>query len=263
MENLKEVSLFFSGGTDSTATGILALNNHDRVHLLTFDRGIKYGMGQIDKTRKRAKELIQKYGRDRFAHQVIYIGDIFQKLFLDDFTEDLKFYKTHLMALVCSSCRIAMHTKAILYNLENLIPDIIDGSNQEQAFEQMPELLQEYALFDREFGINYANPIFCFGDKNKRQEIIFEAGLSKNRDFKYAMLGGTSDGIMFHPSQPACVFSPFMGTYGRYLYHIFENTTEEKERRIAVEYCRKKKEIAREYIKGIIDTRPQTQNQKR
>ena len=255
MNQIKEVSLFFSGGTDSTATSILALNSYDRVHLLTFDRGIKYGMGQIDKARKRAKELIQKYGEDKFVHQVIYIGDIFRELFIEDFTEDLKSYKTHLMALVCPACRIAMHAKAIIYNLENHVPDIIDGSNQEQAFEQMPELLQEYALFDREFGINYANPIFCFGDKNKRQEIIFEAGLSKNRDFKYAMLGGTSDGIMFHPSQPACVFAPFMGAYGRYLYHLFENTTEEKERRIAVEYCKKKKNIARKYVLEVIGSR--------
>jgi PP-loop superfamily ATP-utilizing enzyme len=248
----REVSLFFSGGTDSTAASILALNYYDRVHLLTFDRGIKYGMGQIDKARKRAEELIQKYGSDKFLHKVIYVGDIFKNIFVDNFAEDLKTYKTHLMALVCPACRIAMHTKAILYNLENRVPDIIDGSNQEQAFEQMPELLQEYALFDKEFGINYTTPIFCFSDKDKRQEILFEAGLSKNRKFKYAMFGGSSDGLFFHPTQPSCLFGPFMGAYGRYLFHLFEHTTEEKERWIAVEYCKKKKEIAREYINSRI-----------
>ncbi|MEW6087752.1 MAG: 7-cyano-7-deazaguanine synthase [bacterium] len=250
----REVSLFFSGGTDSTATSILALNNYDKVHLLTFDRGIKYGMGQVDKTCKRAEDLIQKYGKDRFTHSVIYIGDIFREIFIDNFAHDLKIYKTHLMALVCLACRIAMHAKAILYNLKNKVPDIIDGSNQEQAFEQMPELLREYALFDGEFGINYTNPIFCFSDKDKRQEILYEAGLSKNRKFKYALFGGTSDGIIFHPTQPACIFSPFMGAYGRYLYHLFEDTTEEKERRIAVEYCRKKKEIARKFVNFSLST---------
>ena len=40
--NEVDASLFYSGGTDSTASALLAKDIYKKVHLLTFDRGIAY-----------------------------------------------------------------------------------------------------------------------------------------------------------------------------------------------------------------------------
>jgi len=243
-----DASIFFSGGTDSTATAILAKDIYKKIHLLTFDRGIAYGMASPERPRKYADRLIERFGPDKFCHQIISIREVFKKLFADNFKEYLKRYGAHTMGLFCPSCRVAMHTESIIYCLENRIPIMIDGSTAEQAFEQSPEILQEYRKLDHEYGIKYSNPIYCAGDKHARQKLLYDNGISDHERFRYAILGGTSDGIMFHETQPTCVFSPFVGAYYRFLYHLFGHT-EEQERGEEVEFTRTRKDYARQYIR--------------
>jgi len=249
-----EASLFYSGGTDSTASALLAKDIYKKVHLLTFDRGVAYGMASAQRPRTYSDRLIARFGPDKFCHRIISIREAFKRIFADSFQENLKIYGAHMMGLICPPCRIAMHTEGIIYNLENKIPVMIDGSTAEQAFEQSPEILQEYRKLDYEYGIKYSNPIYCAGDKDVRQKLLYDNGISDHQKFRYAMLGGTSDGLMFHKTQPTCVFSPFVGAYYRFLYHLFGNT-EEQERRQEVEFAKSRMPYARAYIKEYFDKR--------
>jgi hypothetical protein len=242
-----DASLFYSGGTDSTASALLAKDIYRKVHLLTFDRGVGYGMATPGRPRTYADRLIARFGPDKFCHQIISIREPFRRIFADGFKAHLKEYGAHVMGLICPPCRIAMHAEGIIYNLENRIPVMIDGSTAEQAFEQSPEILQEYRKLDYEYGIQYSNPIYCAGDKDARQKLLYDNGVSEHAKFQYAMLGGTSDGLMFHRTQPTCVFSPFVGAYYRFLYHLFGNT-EEQERRQEVEFAKSRMPYARAYI---------------
>lgn len=243
-----DATIFYSGGTDSTATAILAKDIYRKIHLITFDRGLAYGMASAERPRKYADKLIEKFGADKFCHKIISISDIFKILFADDFKGYLKKYRAHMMGLFCPACRIAMHTQAIIYNLENKIPVMIDGSTAEQAFEQSPEILQEYRRLDLEYGVKYSNPIYCAGDKHARQKLLYDNGISDHEKFRYAMLGGTSDGLMFHKTQPTCVFAPFVGAYYRFLYNLFGHS-EEQEKTEEVEFAKERKGSARQYIK--------------
>ena len=180
----------FSGGVDSTMTAMLLAEKFDRVHLLTYGNG--YGHYHLDRTRKRAAELRRHQGAHRFVHTIESIKDLFDEL-MSDLLGDFVRYRSGF--IWCMGCKLAMHTRSVIYNLEHGVAEMADGSSGStgEMVEQM--LLSVYMvreMYDR-YGITYSTPVYTI----PREE---EIRILKEKGFRM----GLRIGDRFLGVQPKC-----------------------------------------------------------
>ena len=71
---VNEVALLYSGGTDSTYTATLMTKIYDRIHLLSYDR---FGFSNAEYSRVNIHKLKEKFGEERFVHNIINIDKEF------------------------------------------------------------------------------------------------------------------------------------------------------------------------------------------
>jgi len=154
----------FSGGIDSTMAAILLAERYERVHLLTYGNG--YGHYHLDRTRQRAEELRQRHG-DRFVHTVESVQWLFEA-FLPDLAVEFRRFRSGF--IWCLGCKLAMHTRSILYNLEHGIPEMTDGSSgsTSEMVEQMPVCVKGFRELYARYGIAFCTPVY---DIPREQEI--------------------------------------------------------------------------------------------
>ena len=185
----REIALMFSGGIDSTMAAILLAEQYDRVHLLTYGNG--YGHYHLDRTRRRADELRQRCG-DRFEHAVVSVQDLFER-YLPEPEAEFRRYRSGFVW--CLGCKLAMHTRSILYNLEHRITEMTDGSSKStgEMVEQMPVCVNGFREFYSFHGITFSTPVY---DIPREQEI--EA--LRSRGFRL----GLRIGDRFLGIQPKC-----------------------------------------------------------
>ena len=167
-----QVSLMFSGGVDSTMTAMLLCEKFDRVHLLTYGNG--YGHYHLGRTRKRAAELERHVGPGRLVHTIESIKELFDAL-MSDLVGDFARYRSGF--IWCMGCKIAMHTRSIIYNLENGVEEMADGSSQStgEMVEQM--LLSVYMVREMysRYGITYSTPVYTI-PREEEIRILQEKG---------------------------------------------------------------------------------------
>lgn len=186
---MRAVSLLFSGGVDSTSCALVLAEKYDQIHLLTFENG--YGHYRINRTRKRVVEL-QRICGDRFVHVICSVQGLFERMLPDPLAEYRKYRSGFIW---CLGCKMAMHTKAIIYNLQHGIKDVADGSSQAtpEMVEQMPLSLRLIREFYEEYGISYHTPVYT----NSREQEIEEL---QRRGFRM----GLRIGSRFLGIQPKC-----------------------------------------------------------
>lgn len=228
VENGQQVALMFSGGVDSTSAALHLAERYDRVHLLTFSNG--YGHYRIGRTEKRVAEL-KKHCGDRFVHHVESVQPLFE-LILSDPKEDFLKYDSGF--IWCLGCKMAMHTRSVLYDLENGITEMTDGSSQSsgEMVEQM--LLAVYMVreFYARYGINYTTPVYT---------IPREEEISNLRKRKFRM--GWRIGDRFLGVQPKCrpgelYYLPFL---------VLNQPPRHDEEKVS-EFLRAKRKIAHRYL---------------
>jgi hypothetical protein len=176
-----QVTVMFSGGSDSTLTASLLVEKHTHVHLLTY----RHKAMRFEDKCLNALALLQKaHGADRFTHHFIDINPLMSQLFFRPLAKDLGKYGTYALPMCCGSCKLAMHVQTILYNHEHGIPYAADGSNVElsELFpEQMSSVLELYRRLYEQFGIDYSNPVFHV---NRSDHQLYERGVTEKRDYK-------------------------------------------------------------------------------
>jgi len=184
------VTLLFSGGIDSTLAAIKLAETHDRVVLVSYWNG--FGHYHINRTRKRAAELSRHFP-GKFAHSLISIRDLFEPLMHEAITVD--YDKTGSGFVWCMSCKLAMHTRTVAYNLEHGIAKVADGSSgsTDEMVEQAPFSIELLRSFYREYGIAFATPVY---DKPREESIQELKAMGFNLGFR---LGDRFLGI-----QPKC-----------------------------------------------------------
>ncbi|MFO7711526.1 MAG: hypothetical protein R6V53_07185 [Candidatus Woesearchaeota archaeon] len=186
-------ALLFSGGIDSTYE---ALTLKGKLHLVTFHNG--YGQFFINRSYDRFRELKSS----NLTYEVLSVKPIFKKILLDTLDEDM-----HYGGFVwCLSCKLAMHTRMILFCKEKGIKTVHDGSSADtsEMVEQSQfakDMIRElYNLYSIEFmASSYSVP------REKKIAFLKRKGISTG-----IPLFGRNMGI-----QPKCIpgelyYSPYI-----------------------------------------------------
>jgi len=240
-----EASILYSGGTDSALAAVKMLENHEKVTLLTFNPGF---ILFIENSRKHAEKLKKHYGPSRVNHIILNIKNIFKAIFLSDIKKDLKKYGPHLMVQLCHGCRIAMHTQAIIYNLEHGVKYIADGSTKKQSAipEQMRFILKENKKFyATKYGIIHSSPIYHI-DRSDLE--LSKAGLAFKNNLK--------EQFVFYDTQSTCPFGVPADVYARIFYKKLNPDYEQECR----EYNKEKHKKMDEYIKNYFNKKKKNLN---
>ena len=184
------VTLLFSGGIDSTMAATLLAEQHEQVHLLTFRNG--YGHYHIDRTGKRAAELSRLFP-GKFVQAKISVQRLFEEVVIDHLDEEYTRWESGFFW--CLGCKIAMHTRAIVYNLHNHVSLVADGSSGDtsEMVEQMPVAVDRIHRFYDEYGMRFLNPVY----ERARSDSIHEL---ETRGFRL----GLRIGDRFLGIQPTC-----------------------------------------------------------
>lgn len=175
-----ELAIMFSGGRDSLALYALASLGHHpdlprprHIHLLHMLNG----MGRFHEFPRRrfdaARRILAKQAPLSEMHSAdsavklpealmveLDMGRLFQGLWLDRYEELMPRYNGK--NLVCVGCKVAMHARAVIYCLENLIPNLVTGYAKRHGScpEQTPVFMEMIAEFSNAFGIRTHFPVY-------------------------------------------------------------------------------------------------------
>jgi hypothetical protein len=239
----EEASVLYSGGTDSSLAAVEMLDMARRVTLLTFDPGFLFF---VENSRVHAQALEEAFGSDRVSHHIIPIREIAKEVLFGDTRGDLRRYGFDMTALVCMGCRLSMHTRAIIYNLEHGIPLLADGSIQKQDAipEQRRSVLESNrGLYLERYGIRHLSPIYA---ESRSDERLFEAGISHKRRLKKQFI--------FFETQSTCPFGVTADVYARMFYKPLMGPSSDGQ---SVEYCGSKHPVMHALIERYFADRGQ------
>jgi len=175
-----ELAIMFSGGTDSLALYALAsLGHHPElprprcIHLLHMLNGMSrfhdFPRHRFEAARQILARQVPLHGMNSSSSTVkapetlmveLDMGRLFQGLWLDSYEEFMPRYNGK--NLVCVACKVAMHTRAIIYCIENFIPHLVTGYARRQDYypEQTPVFMEKIAAFSSGFGIRTHFPVY-------------------------------------------------------------------------------------------------------
>lgn len=186
----QELAILYSGGTDSLALYALAAAGHHpalprpvRIHLLHMLNGMgrfpEWPRNRFHVAREILGRKVADPARLPAAEMVeLDMGRLFQGLWLDRYEELMPRFNGK--NLVCVACKLAMHTRAILYCTEHFVPQLVAGYARRQGFypEQTPAFMERIAAFSARFGITTTFPVFEeFDDQMVTRHVLEEFGL--------------------------------------------------------------------------------------
>jgi hypothetical protein len=175
-----ELAIMFSGGTDSLALYALASLGHHpglprprHIHLLHMLNGMSRFHEFPHQRFATAQKILAKqvplsdihtpYSAVKLPEALMVeldMGRLFQGLWLDRYEELMPRYNGK--NLVCVACKVAMHTRAIIYCIEHYIPNLVTGYARRQEYypEQTPVFMEKMAEFSNIFGIRTHFPVY-------------------------------------------------------------------------------------------------------
>ena len=175
-----ELAIMFSGGTDSLALYALAALGHHpvlprprHIHLLHMLNGMsRFHTFPRQRFEEAQKILVKQVplsemsfpdGAVKLPEALMVeldMGRLFQGLWLDSYEELMPRYNGK--NLVCVACKVAMHTRAIIYCLENFIPHLVTAYAKRQEYypEQTPVFMEKMTEFSNIFGIRTHFPVY-------------------------------------------------------------------------------------------------------
>jgi len=235
----EEVSVLFSGGSDSTLAAAYLCEQYKKVHLLNYHHS---GMSHSEKSLVNVIRLKQKFGQEKIVFKQIDIEDTFQRLYFNEYFNDLKTYGVFLAAGTCNICQLAMHVQTIIYNVKNKIEYACDGYKKEKdhMYVVMSEIGKKHLkeLYQK-FGINYYTPVY---DILRTDWKLYELGITpkKNVKFPYELLS--------YSAQHSCYHGILTNAYlVGYYYPLHSSGSEQW-----VEYVKGKIDLAKKYIDNAL-----------
>jgi len=230
----QDVAILYSGGRDSLSLYALAVaGRHPRipkpraVHLLHMLNGMGRFPDFPERRFRLARELLQaQFPRGERLPEARYMeldmGRLFQGLWLDRYEELMPCYGGK--NLVCVACKLAMHARAVVYCVENLVPLLLVGYARRQGYfpEQTPAFMERTARFSGQFGIETRFPLYEEFDQESVTRHLLE-------DFGLPSTGG---------GERKCLFCQTLSTAsetetGRYLDDMIPTVSRYCEHRLA------------------------------
>jgi hypothetical protein len=226
---LREIALMFSGGLDSTTTAVILGRQFDRVHLLTYKNGYgTYGHGRVG---KRVEELKKKIG-DRYVWGFVSTKSLFENVLVSSVTADYERYKSAF--IWCMGCKLSMHTKSVVYCLENGIPFMADGSSgdSQEMVEQMLVSVSMIRFFYEEYGIAFVTPVYDV-PRDEEREMLREMGFNMG-----LQVMGRHMGI-----QPSCMVGELY-----YLPYVLFNKSPGHSEEVVAKFIDEKQALCRKHV---------------
>lgn len=230
----EEVSVLFSGGSDSTLAAAFACKQFEKVHLLTF---FQPSVSFVDNSKVNAQKLKDTFGKDKVTHKIICIEELFRKLYFGNYLRDLRSYGAFLAAGACFACQIAMHTAAIIYDIENKIGSTWDGYKREKEHiyvHMSREGLELTKEFYAGYGIDYQNPVY---NVLRTDWELFELGITSQKNVKFPY-------HVDYIAQPHCMQGVLLNAYLMSYYYPLHRKPDPK----WVKYYKEKISAATIYI---------------
>lgn len=169
-----DVSVFFSGGLDSTSVAcMVALRGVGRVHLHTLDHGYGYLFARW--AEKNLPALRRAVGEARVLHRFVDTKDLFTELSIKPLFADIRKY--HATFGCCMGCTLAIATKTLIYNLEHEIPHIMMGSSVGGTYapQSMPMTVSLMKAFCGRYGVRYSTPLLDHNIVKARERELLRA----------------------------------------------------------------------------------------
>jgi len=242
MRTGKEVSVLFSGGSDSMLVAAMMCEEFEKVHLLTFFHS---GIPEAKRSKVNARRLENRFGKSRIVHKLINIEQIFQVLYYANYARDLRKYRLFLVAATCNACQLAMHAATLIYNINNNIRFARDGYKREKghiyAF-MSEEGIEDLKTLYRKHKINYDNPV-CHIPRT--DWVLFDMGLTpkRNAKFPYQPYGHATQHLCPH----GILTNAYIIGYHHPLYHRVPHRW--------MEYHRERIAMAERYIQSYLKKR--------
>lgn len=231
----KDVSVLFSGGSDSTLAAAICADQYRKVHLLNFHHS---GMQQIEKSSVNVERLRKRFGKDKFIFKRFNIEELFKKLYYTDYLHDLKHYGAFLSAATCNICQLAMHAATIIYGLKHGIKYACDGYKREKEHVYIvmsQEGIKLLKKFYSKYGIEYDNPVHNI---LRTDWALYNLGVTTTRNVKFPYER------LKYQSQHSCFHGILTNAYVLGYYYPLHLDRSNR----CLEYFKKKLELAEAYI---------------
>jgi 7-cyano-7-deazaguanine synthase in queuosine biosynthesis len=216
---MKEISILFSGGPDSTLAALYALQKADRIHLITYHHRLMSHDKLISgkpKSSTVVQELIKNYGRSRIVVFNQDIWELFKKIYFHNIFISLQNYGSFCIPWICGACKLAMHVKSIEYDLKNNIQTTYDGANKESAA-VFPAQNKNYVRIMQElyesYGMTYDTPVYDIENTDIKTE---EFGLESCK--------GTKQEHVFFSTQHSCFSGLLLHLHSRLYYKLMRKS---------------------------------------
>lgn len=261
----KQAVIHYSGGTDSTCVVCLKANEFEKIHLVSYKR---FGIFQTKNIETNVEKLNKMFGKDKFVRKIMDINNLYKFVVYNDYFYNLKKFGFFNLA-VCGLCKMAMHTRTIIYCLENNIDTVFDGANKfagnKLATDQIKEYIDVINDLYSKFNISYSAPVY---DMAAPQHITWQLklGMDKGKDNNNEITTGMllkklgffdSDnlkGTKQDKNMQARCFQQFMSNIALNYYYIEEKGEDKYRQKIKEFFTNKSKKIS-EYIKLYLNNK--------
>ena len=209
-----QVAVLFSGGTDSTLTSALVQERFERVHLVTYNR---MGFHSTENTGVNAEMLKDRYGHERFHHEIIRVEKLFKWISYERYIRNTMRHGLYMLS-TCGLCKLAMHMRTVKYCVDNGIEHVADGANQAMSMfpAQMAPVIERMQEMYSHFGLTYGNPVFELEGHDEKGYID-----DANSQFLGMGLGrNPADGTLPAWEPPPTTREPTRNTAGERLFQI-------------------------------------------
>ncbi len=186
----QDLAILFSGSTDSLALYALSsLGKHPEIpkprmiHILCMqNRTSRFPEFPLQRFEIAEKILKRQAPSSEPMPEATFIeldmGRLFQGLWLDRYEVLMPHYNNK--NLVCVACKLAMHIRAVIYCVEQLVPLVIAGDTRHQFYssEQAEAFIERITSFSEQLGITTRFPVHNdFNDNSISKNLLEDFGL--------------------------------------------------------------------------------------